>query len=445
MKRSAISVIGLLSLTVGCYNENSPLPVRPGEPAKTIRVMHASPERFMNDFGYSFQIKYPNIRLEFLSAESLQRSGSRPDDVIQFIIEQQPDLIALNPYTYQEPAVRKVIRPLEPYMQQSALKVEDFVPAVVDFLTDSGRSPLYGLTPGFTNQALYWNRELFDQYGVAYPQEVQSWEDVLNTAKRFHSKPQTVGLFMRSAGEFNPFHLFYRVTADYGLVYSHPDAVARLTGNPRFAAIWDSVMAAYRDGYVYNPLLRSSNTEEGSTGSDDFKTNLFLHGQAAMFIDTHYFLKTLQDAQSRSLAAIDWELSPIPVDPARPDVATTYQFQDIFAIYSGSASDTQAWLLLQHIHSLDTAKAMTQYNRSFGLSSLSAWVENAHEKSLAAFYRFTPEFSQQDAVPTQHKHLVQTYQQTAKEVSLRALDGSVTTIEALRDIGKAVERLYAAE
>jgi len=44
---------------------------------------------------------------------------------------------------------------------------------------------LYGLAPTFNSKALFYNVDLFGEYGIDPPTDSMSWEEVLNLARRF--------------------------------------------------------------------------------------------------------------------------------------------------------------------------------------------------------------------------------------------------------------------
>ncbi|MDG0873339.1 extracellular solute-binding protein [Paenibacillus thiaminolyticus] len=44
---------------------------------------------------------------------------------------------------------------------------------------------MYGLSPTFVSSAVYYNKDLFEQYGVTPPQDKMTWEQLLDLAARF--------------------------------------------------------------------------------------------------------------------------------------------------------------------------------------------------------------------------------------------------------------------
>lgn len=402
-----------------------------------LRIMHPDKDQFMNNYGNTFQIKHPGIELEVISSLELAQNGYKTEEVLQFISKNRPDFIVIDPISYQKKEVQKLLHPLEPLLQQDGIELGSFVPSIIGFLNNSGKIPLYGLTPSFSSQAIFWNRELFDRYGVPHPNQLMSWEDVLKTAKRFPVKDDIYGLYESHPPNFNPFTLFSKITETYGLNFAGPDGAKRLQSDPLYLSIWEQVMDAYRTGYVYNPLQQTNRLE----GANKYESNLFLRGRAAMYVDTKYFLKYLRDAPKNNLQEINWEMAVMPVNPRQPDVSNAYNIREIYALRTGSENLTSAWTLLRHIHSDETAKMLSMYDDDIGIVTKIADAKDHRGRELSAFFQLKPDLQEKETYKFRMED-VPLYRQTIMDVSLKALNGTISGIEALEELGSAVERLY---
>ncbi|MDF2716039.1 MAG: extracellular solute-binding protein [Paenibacillus sp.] len=433
-------LLGMLAiiLLTGCRDDKDDLRAGIIQSTGSLRIMHPNKDSFMKNFGYTFQLKYPGIQLDVVSSEELVRNGYKLEDLLRFVTGNRPDIIVVDPVMYQNKDVRRMLLPLEPFLQEDNIGLKNFVPSIIDFLNDSGKVPLYGLTPSFSSQALFWNRELFDRYGIPYPAQLMSWEDVLNTAKRFPSAKRVYGLYEWHPAEFDPFTLFVKIAGTYRMDLNSPHAAERLESDPTYRSIWDQVISAYREGYVYNPLQKTD-SEEGPIG-DEYKTNLFLQGKAAMHVNSNYFLKYLREAPQNNLSEIQWEIAAMPVNPRQPDTTHLYNIRDIYGIRSDSTNAKAAWTLLRHIHSDETARTLSEYDDSFGISTKLAYAIDFRGKELSAFFRLKPVFEQQE-VREYDKVAVSSYRLKVRGIGLQALNGTLTSAEALEGIGQALDDL----
>lgn len=81
------------------------------------------------------------------------------------------------------------LEPLNDYIENdSSLDLSDIPPGLLNY-NKIGQN-LYGLPVGFTSHVVYYNKDLFDQAGVDYPQEGWTWQDFRTTAKAFRNKEE---------------------------------------------------------------------------------------------------------------------------------------------------------------------------------------------------------------------------------------------------------------
>jgi multiple sugar transport system substrate-binding protein len=79
-------------------------------------------------------------------------------------------------------AARGVLENLQPYIERDNYNLDDYWP----YLLDSARyeGDVYGLPRDIEAHALYYNKTLFDEAGVAYPTDEWTWDDLLAAAEK---------------------------------------------------------------------------------------------------------------------------------------------------------------------------------------------------------------------------------------------------------------------
>jgi multiple sugar transport system substrate-binding protein len=91
-----------------------------------------------------------------------------------------PDVLFLWPTPSY--AAKGVLENLQPYIEKSGYNLDDYWP----YLLDSARydGVVYGLPRDIEAHALYYNKKLFDEAGVAYPTDEWTWDDLLAAAEK---------------------------------------------------------------------------------------------------------------------------------------------------------------------------------------------------------------------------------------------------------------------
>lgn len=88
-------------------------------------------------------------------------------------------------------------------------------PATVDVMKKSSNGTIIGLPLNINVNALYYNKDLFDQFGITYPKDGSSWDDIYELARKLNRQDQGVqyrGFTDRWGDTFfalNPFELPY--------------------------------------------------------------------------------------------------------------------------------------------------------------------------------------------------------------------------------------------
>ncbi len=86
-----------------------------------------------------------------------------------------PDLLRLYGQNVPEYAARGLIQPLQPYMDKSSLKPQDFLPVLVE-RSLSYNGEIYSLSWGMSVTSLFVNEDRFNAAGIGMPDESWHWE-----------------------------------------------------------------------------------------------------------------------------------------------------------------------------------------------------------------------------------------------------------------------------
>lgn len=110
--------------------------------------------------------------------------------LIQTAAGNPPDVFLLSSTDLSTLAYRGVLENLTPWLAaDSSSHLEAFFPALLQTATIRGE--IYGLPAGYTPMVIYYNRRLFREAGVPYPDTSWTWDDFLQTAIRLTRKDAT--------------------------------------------------------------------------------------------------------------------------------------------------------------------------------------------------------------------------------------------------------------
>jgi len=102
-----------------------------------------------------------------------------------------PDLFYMDVMWAQSLIEAGLVEPLDSYIAKSnMLKKEDFIPSLIEAYTYQGK--VYGIPKDFNTLALFYNKDIFDMAGVAYPDENDTWDTL---AKKLEQVSKLDGIY----------------------------------------------------------------------------------------------------------------------------------------------------------------------------------------------------------------------------------------------------------
>ena len=187
-----------------------------------------------------------------------------------------PDIM----YMWNYPQYKDALEPLDSYLDKEGAEYKDnFYETLWNYNSADGQ--ILGLPVGYTTHVVYYNKALFDEAGVEYPQSGWTWEDLQETAKKLTNKDTKVSGFAFS-GKPDPydFEMFL-----WGNNAAYVDDKGSLKGNldsKESVEVFDMFQNMVKDGYAI--------TTEGS-GATEMKS-----GKVAMFVYGAWGLTPLKEA-----------------------------------------------------------------------------------------------------------------------------------------------------
>ncbi|GAA0135266.1 hypothetical protein YSY43_21060 [Paenibacillus sp. YSY-4.3] len=389
-----ILIICIVFIT-GCTGQPSPSKLNDNE--LTLNIGYFSEQQFENRYSSLLSIEYPKLNYNVISTRDFI---TEKKSVQEWAAENAVDLIYLPPVYLQSLAKNELLQELDPYIQKNSFSLDTFVPSAVELMRQYGDGELYGLAPTFYSRALVYNSRLFDQYGVPYPKDQMTWEEIIDLAHQF---PKGLALSYPSTA-----HFLINVGQTENLQAYSEDTNQITLDSSSWANLLELTLEPLRTG---NIAIHDSND------------NLFLTGEYAMGIITYEELIQLEQQGSD----LEWKLVTMPTHPSEPDSSHHYVLDGMWAIPASSTESDAAWELIRFFMSDQTAK--WSYRSVYGFSSLTAYTFMGQStENIEAFYKLRPAY-RTSPVPS-------TIYELLNEAIEQVITGNATVEQALAEVAK---------
>ncbi|WP_054859794.1 extracellular solute-binding protein [Gracilibacillus sp. JCM 18860] len=176
-------LIFLMLIAVGCNGNADPSSSETDSDTTKVTFSYWGGGDFdkkrMEAINEEFKKVHPEIEVELVNLpdgeeysqkQTVMMSAKTPYDVIQFAEE-----------SYQF-ASRGVLEDLTPYIEEDGLDLDQFYPVAIDAYTHDGK--VYGLPLRVGSVIMLYNKDLFDQHDLEYPNENWTWDDVVKAGEK---------------------------------------------------------------------------------------------------------------------------------------------------------------------------------------------------------------------------------------------------------------------
>lgn len=307
-------------------------PAAAAEPVTITWAFWGSPEEAASHqkVGEVFMAEHPEIKLEYMNEpwneyftkmQTLWASG----DATAI-----PDILFLWPTPRY--AAEGVLENLDPYIEASGYDLGDYWPALLESASYDGS--VYGLPRDISVEALYYNKDIFDEAGVAYPTDDWTWDDLRAAAEKL-SVVEDSGRVARYAlaMEGGKFQLW---------IGQNNGAILDDVRNPSKCMMAEpaavEAIQFFADMMNDNLAMRDANINEA--GGD---AAVFQSGQAAMIIQNSSRVSAFNQA------GLNYDVAPVPI----PEGGQRAAAAGGAAWVMSSASDNKdaAWTFLSWLQS----------------------------------------------------------------------------------------------
>ncbi|MBD8500236.1 ABC transporter substrate-binding protein [Paenibacillus arenosi] len=388
-KKVIIISLVVVLLTACTGGNKSELPPMPESGEGTIRVLYWNEEQFMKDYGSSFNVKYPDIEFEVVSTGEMHQSIGPDDDyhekMLAFVKDKRLDVVILHQGDYERFSSDGLLYKIDSLIEDEKYPIDDFHPGVIDLLREKGGNALYGLAAHFSASALFYNVDLFKEYGVELPRHKMSVNEVLELAARFDNKSQNdkdrIYGFDTESKELG--HMLINLADMSNLLLVDPKAEKIVMDSEAWKTLF----------FKYAELVKGKKLNYYERASNVFGPG-FYDGKAAMMIGEEWSIgqmKTMQylsDKNGKKHKAFEWGMVTIPVDPSRPDESKIISLASILSMMKDAPNKRASWEFIKFSAGIEMAKIT---GKSEGkLTTRTKYQKDMAGKSVEAFTMLKP-------------------------------------------------------
>ena len=273
----------------------------------------------------SFEKEHPGIKIKLISIPSAQYyqklqtmiAGGTAPDLAWLAYDQIPIF-----------ASKKVLVKLDPLIKKdSDFKIEDYYPAVIDTLSYQGS--IYGLARDFTTFVLYYNKDMFDQAGLKYPDKSWDWDKFLAAAKRLTKDTNNDGRIDQFG--FRPEPWFdswaWWVWSNGGRILSEDRTKCEMDNPKTIEAL--QFVADLRNKYYVAPSIGEAK-DLGASGADMMQAN-----QLAMYVNGRWVCEVLRENKE-----LNFDVAEVPRGRGG---RVTVLFTVAYVLLEGGKQREEAW------------------------------------------------------------------------------------------------------
>ncbi|MBD2862214.1 ABC transporter substrate-binding protein [Paenibacillus oceani] len=356
--------------------EESP---KPGEPADefdrskpvTLKIVDTglvTDEEFQRFVVEPVNKKYPNITLE------LVRQKYSVDRYELLLAKGEKfDLLFEANLLFDDVITAKLADNMEPMLKKHKIDTSKIEQVALDsFKIASGGQYLSGVPFTRHFNVLYYNKDLFDKFGVAYPKDGMTWQETIELARKL-----TRTIDDNAYRGFDPDHVF-RVASTLGL----PIIDAKTQKSAVAGEKWKEIYEMYKTLYEI-PGYKENFVSPGNYGE-------FTKGKVAMFagINLLPYISKVSDQ-------LNWDMAAFPSFKEAPGIGHEFDGHGI-VVTSISENKDAAYKVVEVLLSEETQLDMSQNAKMPVLKDAKVREEFGKNvaylkgKNIQAIYKSTP-------------------------------------------------------
>jgi multiple sugar transport system substrate-binding protein len=258
------------------------------------------------------------------------------------------DVVLINYRRLGAFAAKGLIEPLGPYLAQSKLVKEGdyYAESIAAF---NWQGTLMCIPQNVSSLVVYYNKQLFDQAGIAYPQAGWTWDDLVKTAQALTKDSNGDGTIDQYglASEIEAIRLAPFVWQNGGDLVDDPEAPKRLAlASPESSAAFQ---------WFVDLQVKHHVVPDAAAAKSESSDSRFLNGRLGMLLNSRRVVPTL-----REISTFDWDVAPLP----QGKHSVTVLHADAYCLPKASKNKPAAWAFIEFANAAEGQTIVAKTGRT---------------------------------------------------------------------------------
>ncbi|TMV52847.1 extracellular solute-binding protein [Paenibacillus mesophilus] len=279
-----------------------------------------SPDYYRDYVEPHIRKKFPNVKIEHINPSD---PGNGLDSLIA--AKKIPDIYLTTTTGIPALLERGLLADLEPVVKKHKIDLTVFEDPMLQSIRGiSDKGELFGLPWTYGSTALFYNKEIFDRYGVAYPKSGMTWDspELRDMVVKLNRPQDGIRGIMFNLGNMLGQN-------QLSLPFVDPKAEKALVQTEGFKRIIDTFAALYKAGGAVDPA------DFDASGQKAFitKRNVAIWAGNAVY-------PNLIDLEKKG-NGFNWDIVSLPTFKEAPGIGTQY-FGAVWAVSSANGNQEMA-------------------------------------------------------------------------------------------------------
>ncbi|WP_274653170.1 ABC transporter substrate-binding protein [Paenibacillus humicola] len=406
---------------------------------KALKVMFYDERSFYSQLGLAYSAVHPDVDVTVVTNQQNGPFDPNKDpeaELEKFVDKEQPDVVMLTPDQLTKFAGENRLLELDTVVQDKNYHQETLIPGYLDYMKGLTGGKLYGLSPIFYSQVVFYNKDLFNKYGISPPTDKMSWDQMIQLAQRFPTDgtkdSRVYGLSLGYTTDL--YQLGSLIGSSENLSTVNPATKQVTINTPAWKKVFQTALSAMKSGTLYS---ETPTPTSGSTSYEDYLLqDPFIAGMVGMVLQGGYYLQQIKEAQTRAAdkAIKNWDIVTMPVDPNNPDSTSYMSFNQIYAVNAKSVNADTAKEFIRYVTSEDYARLASKLQDGT-LPVRTAYIQDDGNHNMKAFYSLKPSnASLNEAYSKLPQSFLMSFFGMAQQKLKEVPDGKASLDQALADI-----------